>query len=75
MNTVLQLTLVIALAIAIVLDIIRIVQYIELKEKNQNTLLDIISKVANLYSYWKDSGASVNFNKFVIDHWNDADKK
>ena len=66
--------LIIALIIAIILDCVRIIQYIKMRkvldEKNKS---DIANKIDSLYDEWAHSveDKDTTVGQYCIKHWND----
>ena len=61
--------LTVALVIAIICDIIRIYQYVQMKRQNRT---DVVSKIDRLHLKWeRRADDNVTFGEYCAIHWNE----
>lgn len=69
-----QTLLFIALVIAILLDIIRICQYVLMRKAiDPKTKVDTIVKIEKLYRRWIAECPCMNLGEYIVNHWKDKD--
>ena len=71
-----QILLIIALIIAIILDCVRIVQYIKMRKNlDPKTNEEIADKINRIYSDWiSDEDSKESLGQYCIKHWNDEQR-
>ena len=71
-----QILLIIALIIAIILDCVRIVQYIKMRKNlDPKTNEEIANKINRIYSDWiSDEDSKESLGQYCIKHWNDEQR-